>query len=185
MSDYSFLSIVKPTEGLYKDKGSRFLSFAMPIESEAEAKQQIAQARKKYHDARHVCFAYVLGTDSSLTRCSDDGEPSGTAGKPILNQILTQNITNILVIVVRYFGGILLGTNGLVIAYRTATLDALNKAMIVRCEQLVEKTVTVPYEQFNTLLGNLKKFDAVILDKQFDTLTTITFQISKQYEDRI
>lgn len=113
------------TEGIYKEKGSKFLSFAMDIQSEDEAKQIIAKYKKKYHDARHVCYAYRLGPN--LWRTKDDGEPHGTAGMPILRSIDAAKKDNILVIVVRYFGGTLLGTGGLMVAYREATKDALAK----------------------------------------------------------
>jgi len=112
-------------EGIYKDKGSKFLSFAEPISSEDEAKARIAWYKKKYHDARHVCYAYRLG--ENLFRTKDDGEPHGTAGIPILRTIDAQKLDNILVVVVRYFGGTLLGTGGLMVAYREATKDALAK----------------------------------------------------------
>lgn len=115
------------TEGVYKDRGSKFLSFAEPIRDEEQAKSRIAWYKKKYHDARHVCYAYRLG--ENLFRTKDDGEPHGTAGLPILRTIDANNLDNILVIVVRYFGGTLLGTGGLMVAYREATRDALAKSI--------------------------------------------------------
>ena len=115
-----------PSKGIFKDRGSKFLSFAEPITDEEHAKQRISWYKKKYHDARHVCYAYRLG--ENLWRTKDDGEPHGTAGMPILRSIDARNLDNILVIVVRYFGGTLLGTGGLMVAYREATKDALNNA---------------------------------------------------------
>lgn len=114
-------------EGLYKDRGSKFLSFAEPIQSEDEAKERIAWYKKKYHDARHVCYAYRLGPN--LFRTKDDGEPHGTAGIPILRTIDAAKLDNILVVVVRYFGGTLLGTGGLMVAYREATKSAISKCL--------------------------------------------------------
>ncbi len=121
-------TIVAETSGIYKDKGSKFLSFAEPIESEEQAKARIVFYRKKYHDARHVCYAYKL--DDNLWRAKDDGEPHGTAGMPILRTINAKGLNYVLVVVVRYFGGTLLGTGGLMVAYREASKDALEKAEI-------------------------------------------------------
>ncbi len=121
-------TIVAETSGIYKDKGSKFLSFAEPIESEEQAKVRIVFYRKKYHDARHVCYAYKL--DDNLWRAKDDGEPHGTAGMPILRTINAKGLNYVLVVVVRYFGGTLLGTGGLMVAYREASKDALEKAEI-------------------------------------------------------
>lgn len=121
-------TIVAETSGIYKDKGSKFLSFAEPIESEEQAKARIVFYRKKYHDARHVCYAYKL--DENLWRAKDDGEPHGTAGMPILRTINAKGLNYVLVVVVRYFGGTLLGTGGLMVAYREASKDALEKAEI-------------------------------------------------------
>lgn len=123
------MTIAQPTQGIYKDRGSKFLAFAEPIVNEEEAKTRIAWYKKKYHDARHVCYAYRLGTD--LWRTKDDGEPHGTAGLPILRSIDARQLDKILVVVVRYFGGTLLGTGGLIVAYREATKDALDKAQII------------------------------------------------------
>ena len=121
-------TIVAETSGIYKDKGSKFLSFTEPIESEEQAKARIVFYRKKYHDARHVCYAYKL--DENLWRAKDDGEPHGTAGMPILRTINAKGLNYVLVVVVRYFGGTLLGTGGLMVAYREASKDALEKAEI-------------------------------------------------------
>ena len=121
--------ITNPAKGIYKDRGSKFLAFAEPIANEEEAKTRIAWYKKKYHDARHVCYAYRLGQD--LWRTKDDGEPHGTAGRPILRSIDAQGLDKILVVVVRYFGGTLLGTGGLMVAYREATKEALANASIV------------------------------------------------------
>lgn len=127
----SYLTIQTQSSGLYKSKGSKFLSFAHPAKDTEEVKDLIADYKKRYHNARHVCYAYMLGPERNDFRFNDDGEPSGTAGKPILGQINARNLTNVLVVVVRYFGGILLGTGGLVTAYREAASDALEQAEII------------------------------------------------------
>lgn len=124
-----YKTISEPTKGLFKDRGSKFLSFVEPIQNEEEAKARVAWYKKKYHDARHVCYAYRIGQD--LWRTKDDGEPHGTAGLPILRSIDAQSLDRILVVVVRYFGGTLLGTGGLMVAYREATKDALAQAKII------------------------------------------------------
>lgn len=140
----TFRTIKKGSEGLYKEKMSKFLSFAEPCTSADEAKEIVAMYKKEYFDARHVCWAYMIGPQRLEFRSNDDGEPSGTAGKPILGQINSFNLTDIVVIVVRYFGGIKLGTSGLIEAYRTAAAEALSAAEVV--EKLVEDTLEVYFE---------------------------------------
>lgn len=142
--DDTFRTIIKSSEGLYKEKMSKFLSFAEPCTSAEEAKEIVAMYKKEYYDARHVCWAYMIGHQRLEFRSNDDGEPSGTAGKPILGQINSFNLTDLVVIVVRYFGGIKLGTSGLIEAYRTAAAEALSAADIV--EKLVEETLEVYFE---------------------------------------
>ena len=129
MSD-TYKSIAAPSEGLFKDNGSRFLAFALPVENEEQIKDAVSSLKREYHDARHHCFAYRLGFDGLLWRASDDGEPSGSAGRQILGQIDSAGLRDILVVVVRYFGGIKLGIPGLIRAYRSATADALASAEI-------------------------------------------------------
>lgn len=127
----TYKSIASAAEGLFKDNGSRFIALAYPVESEEEIKEIVASIRKEYHDARHHCYAYRLGLDGSVFRSSDDGEPSGSAGRPILGQIDSAGLSDILVVVVRYFGGIKLGIPGLIRAYKTSTADALASAEVV------------------------------------------------------
>ena len=142
--DDTFRTIIKSSEGLYKEKMSKFLSFAEPCTSAEEAKEIVAMYKKEYYDARHVSWAYMIGHQRLEFRSNDDGEPSGTAGKPILGQINSFNLTDLVVIVVRYFGGIKLGTSGLIEAYRTAAAEALSAADIV--EKLIEDTLEVYFE---------------------------------------
>ncbi|MBP5488565.1 MAG: YigZ family protein [Bacteroidales bacterium] len=136
----TYISIAAPSEGLFKDQGSRFIALAYPVESEDEVKALLEKARKEYHDARHHCLAYRLGPAGALWRASDDGEPAGSAGRPILGQIDSAGLSDIAVIVVRYFGGIKLGIPGLIRAYKSSTADAINNA------QIIEKVAGVWYE---------------------------------------
>ena len=140
----TYLTIDTPSEGLYKEKMSKFLAFAEPCRTLDQAKEIVARYKKEYFDARHVCWAYMLGADRVNFRSNDDGEPSGTAGKPILGQINSFNLTDLCVIVVRYFGGIKLGTSGLIDAYKIAAQEALNAATVV--EKIIEEQLTVHFE---------------------------------------
>lgn len=139
----SYLTIEGIAEGQYTQLRSRFIAYALPVSSEEEALEYVAQFRRKYYDARHCCWAYRLGQDGSITRSNDDGEPSGTAGKPILGQLLSQNLTEVLVVVIRYFGGIKLGTSGLIEAYRAAAQEALANAQII--ERIIERSFSIRF----------------------------------------
>lgn len=152
----TYLTIESVAEGLYKDKGSKFISFAHPVSSEEQVKQIVADYRKQYFDARHHCYAFMLGATHTHFRASDDGEPSGTAGRPILGQIQSKQLTDVLVVVIRYFGGILLGTSGLIQAYKAATADALVNAKIV--ERIVQQRYEAifSYELMNEVMRVLK-----------------------------
>lgn len=179
MSDI-FKTITKATEGIYKEKGSKFLSFAIPVNNVDEVKEIVKTYRKEYYDARHVCYAYVLGADRKEWRANDDGEPSGTAGRPILGQINSRELTNILVIVVRYFGGILLGTGGLVIAYKEATSDALNQAEII--EKTVDEIVSINFDYvlMNDIMRIIKDANANIDSQSYDNNCIMNLSIRKQ-----
>lgn len=168
MSEDTYKTIVSPSEGLYKDKGSKFLAFAAPVQTAEEAMAFVEKIRKEYHDARHVCYAYMLGYERNTFRANDDGEPSGTAGKPILGQINSANLTNIVVAVVRYFGGILLGTSGLIVAYKTAAAEAINAAETI--EKLVEQPImfTYGYESMNQVMRIVKDFSLNIIKHEQD-----------------
>ncbi len=149
----SYKTIAKPVEGIFKDKGSKFLAYAYPVESEDEIKELVQALKKEHFSARHHCYAWRLGADKKLFRANDDGEPSSTAGKPILGQIQRLDLTNILVVVVRYFGGTLLGVSGLINAYREAAADALNNAELV--DKLVETGFWVEFDYLN--MNNVMK----------------------------
>jgi uncharacterized YigZ family protein len=179
MSD-TYKTIIAPTEGIYKEKGSKFLSFAIPVSSADEVKEIVKNYRKEYYDSRHVCYAYMLGADRKEFRANDDGEPSGTAGRPILGQINSRELTNILVIVVRYFGGILLGTGGLVVAYKEATTDALDQAEV--CEKTVDETIAIlfDYVLMNEVMRVIKDTNAQILGQSFEDQCAMQLSIRKQ-----
>ncbi len=163
-----YLTISKPAEGLFKEKGSKFLSFVHPVLSEAEAESILKDYRKKFYDARHVCYAFVLGPDANIFRYSDAGEPSNSAGPPIYGQIKSQNLTNVIVIVVRYFGGAKLGVSGLISAYKTAAAEALANSKIIKKYPETLLTLKFTYEQMNTVMKLVKDYDLKIMEQNFD-----------------
>lgn len=167
-------------EGFYSEKRSKFLAFAHHVETIDEIKDILASYRKKYYDARHVCYAYMLGADKADFRANDDGEPSSTAGKPILGQINSYALTNVLVIVVRYYGGVNLGTGGLIVAYRTAAADALDHATIET--RLVEEVITYsfPYPMMNAVMRVIKEMQPRIVSQTFDNTCSISMSIRQE-----
>lgn len=175
-----FLTITDtPAEGFYSEKRSKFLAFAFHVTSEEEVKQYVAEFRKKYYDARHVCWAYMLGADRTDFRTNDDGEPSSTAGKPILGQINKNELTDILIIVVRYYGGVNLGTSGLIVAYRTAAAEAIANAEIV--SQFVEEEVVFdfPYIMMNDVMKIIKDMSPRIISQTYDNTCEMKLSIRK------
>lgn len=175
-----FLTITDtPAEGFYSEKRSKFLAFAFHVTSEEEVKQYVAEFRKKYYDARHVCWAYMLGADRTDFRANDDGEPSSTAGKPILGQINKNELTDILIIVVRYYGGVNLGTSGLIVAYRTAAAEAIANAEIV--SQFVEEEVVFdfPYIMMNDVMKIVKDMSPRIISQTYDNTCEMKLSIRK------
>lgn len=181
----TYYTVSGSTHGLFKDKGSRFISFAYNVKSENEAKEIISGLKKKYHDARHVCYAYIIGSDDTCVKFYDDGEPSNTAGKPILNQITMRELSNTLVIVVRYFGGTLLGTPGLVNAYREAASDALQKAVPVKKTLNDIIKIEVPYEEMNIVMNVLKKNEAQINSVCNGTICSINAEVRRTMRNDI
>ncbi|MCL7987706.1 YigZ family protein [Sphingobacterium sp. lm-10] len=175
----TYRTIGKSYEGLFRDKGSKFIAYAFPFEDEVQLKDIIAELKLLHPKARHHCYAYRLSPDRSVFRINDDGEPSGTAGRPILNVLLSLDVTNILVVVVRYFGGTLLGVSGLINAYKTATQLALEEA------EILEKTtddiyeVQFPYLQMNDIMRIIKEENATIQEQQFDNNCVIRIAIRK------
>jgi len=176
----TFKTIKAPSEGQFKEKGSKFLAFAFPVSNEHQIKEITTRIKKEHHSARHHCFAWRLGADIHTFRLNDDGEPSGTAGRPILGQIQQQELTDILVIVVRYFGGILLGTSGLTNAYKHATAEALKNATteVKIIENLIE--INFDYLAMNDLMLILKEFDIEITESHFDLACRIKIMVRKE-----
>ena len=172
-------------EGFYSEKRSKFLAFAHHVTSVDEVKTLLASYRKKYYDARHCCYAYVLGPERSVFRANDDGEPSSTAGKPILGQINSCGLTDVLIVVVRYYGGVNLGTGGLIIAYKTAASDALAHATIElrQVEEIV--TFDFSYPMMNEVMHIVKEMQARIISQQFDNTCSIILRIRKGEADQL
>ncbi len=173
----TFLTINSYGEGEYKDKGSKFYSFAYHVQSVDQIKEILAEKRKEFYDARHVCYAYMLGFERKNFRANDDGEPSATAGKPILGQINSANLTDILIIVVRYFGGTLLGTSGLIQAYKASAIEAIANAEIE--EKIVEKLfiTNFTYQNMNAVMRIIKDFQLSIVNQQQELTCTYTLSI--------
>jgi len=166
----TFYTLESPAEGWYKEKMSKFLAFAVPVTTAEEAKDVIVQYQKKYHDARHVCWAYMIGAAREEFQSNDNGEPSGTAGKPILGQINSMELTDVLVVVVRYFGGIKLGTSGLISAYREAARLALEEAGRKECRQMRRLGLEFSYETADSVMRIIKNPEVTIVSKTFDNM---------------
>ena len=175
MADF-FKTIKDTSEGLYKEKMSKFISFAIPVNSSDEGKEIVKSYQKKYYDARHVCWAYMIGTDRSEFYSNDNGEPSGTAGKPILGQIISYELTNILIVVIRYFGGIKLGTSGLIVAYKAAAADAIENGEIIECHEQAQLSFTFPYLSMNSVMKLVKDTGVNIISQIFDNDCSMTIE---------
>lgn len=185
MNEDTYKTIVAPAEGIYTEKRSKFIATALPVRTVADVKAYVENYQKKYYDARHVCYAYMLGAERKEFRANDNGEPSGTAGKPILGQINSNELTDVLIIVVRYFGGIKLGTSGLIVAYRTAAAEALAAATIV--EKTVDETLTVFFEYpfMNDVMRIVKEEGPTLLSQGYDTDCTMTLSIRRSLMPRL
>lgn len=175
MSDF-FKTVKGLSQAKYTEKMSRFLAFVEPVQSADEAKAVVKRYANDYHDARHVCWAYMIGTERNEYLSSDNGEPSGTAGKPILGQINSFGLTNVVIIVVRYFGGIKLGTSGLIVAYREAAKLAIEEAEILECHEQAQVSFTFPYLSMNDVMKLVKGGDVKMIDQQFDNTCSMTLQ---------
>ena len=167
------MTIAEPAEAIYKERSSKFLTYAYPVESEEEIKELLDALRKEYYDATHHCYAYRLGAQGEVFRANDDGEPSGTAGKPILGQLLSADLTNCLVVVVRYFGGTKLGVSGLISAYKESAAAVIEEAEII--EKTVDRVFTIefPYLVMNDVMRIIKDEQPNILSQEFDNLCTM------------
>jgi len=185
MQNDSYKTIQDTSEGIYKEKGSKFIAYAFPVSSEEDIKEQIDKLKKEYYDARHHCYAYMLGADKKNFRANDDGEPSSTAGKPILGQILSSDLTNILIVVVRYFGGTKLGVSGLIHAYKKAAIDAISNA------EIIAKTVNDIYDIYfdylvmNDVMRIIKEEHPLQIDQDFNLTCKITLSIRQSEVGKI
>jgi uncharacterized YigZ family protein len=166
-------------QGLYKEKGSRFISYAIPVKEESDVKRELELLRQKYHDARHHCYAYMIGFDKSYSRANDDGEPSGTAGRPILGQINSADLTNILIVVIRYFGGIKLGVSGLITAYRAAAREAIEQANLVTRIVSDVYELEFGYHSMNDVMRIIKEESCTILSTEFELQNKLTIMARK------
>ena len=179
----SYLTIAEPAEIIYKERSSKFLTYAYPVETEEEIKELLDSLRKEYYDATHHCYAYRLGPQGELFRANDDGEPSGTAGKPILGQLLSSELTNCLVVVVRYFGGTKLGVSGLIQAYKESTAEVIAASKIV--EKTVDRVINVDfsYISMNGVMRIIKEMSPRIDEQVFDNLCTMRLRIRESEAD--
>lgn len=180
---FSFQTIKVPAETLIKEQGSRFLAFAFPVSSESDIKAQLSTLRKKYFDATHHCYAWMLGADKSRFRANDDGEPNHTAGDPILGQIRAHNLTNVLVVVVRYFGGTKLGVGGLVQAYRAASASVLANAVIITCEVTCAFYIRYAYSSTPEVMTLVKEFNLKIQHQNFTDVGFMEINLSLRKRD--
>ncbi|MCD4725225.1 MAG: YigZ family protein [Bacteroidales bacterium] len=178
-------SIASRSEGLYKAKGSKFIAIAFPVKTEAEVKDKLQEVRKAYHDARHHCYAYRLGFDKSSHRYNDDGEPSGTAGRPIFGQIQSKDLTNILIIVVRYFGGTKLGVSGLITAYKTAAHEAIKQARILSLTVNDVYEICFEYPLMNEVMRIVKDEQLIVIEQDFQISCKLSFKVRKKESNRL
>lgn len=185
MFEDTYKTIAAPSTGSYSEKRSKFLAYAFPVQNEQQVKERLTEIQKKHNDARHQCYAYILGPNKDAYRVNDNGEPSGTAGRPIHGQMLSKDVTNTLVIVVRYFGGIKLGVSGLQNAYKIAAKEALEAATIV--EKTIDECydVTFEYLQMNNVMQLMKDPYVTIMSQQSDLNCTIRFSVRRREADRI
>ena len=181
----TFLTVKDTATAIFKDKGSKFIAFIYPVSTIDEIKSILDQKRKEYYDARHVCYAYMLGFERLNFRANDDGEPSGTAGRPILGQINSANLTDVLIIVVRYFGGILLGTSGLINAYKTSACDVINSAEIIT--KIVEKSfvATCDYQTVNDVMKIIKEYNLELVKSEYNLDCYFTFKVRTSLIDTV
>ncbi|GHB34007.1 IMPACT family protein [Mongoliitalea lutea] len=181
----SYLTLAGTSEAIFKEKGSKFLAFAFPVTSEDDIKEALEDLRKKYFDARHHCYAYMLGQEMKIFRANDDGEPNHSAGDPILGQIRSHNLTNVLIVVVRYFGGTKLGVSGLIQAYRTAAADAIAANTIIT--EIVCATITFSFDyiEMNAVMKIIKDYQLEIIDQIFDNTCQMKIKVREALEGEV
>lgn len=177
----TYKTIEKSSEIIYKDKGSKFIGIIFPVETDAQVKDCLHKLKKEHPTANHHCYAYILGADKSSSRANDDGEPSYTAGKPIMGQIQSHDLTNVLIVVVRYFGGTLLGVSGLISAYKNTAAEVIKQSQIIEKHILFYYKATFNFEQLNEVMKLIKNFDCKISAQEFDTTCKLSFSIKKSF----
>lgn len=175
----TYLTIEHKANIIFKDKGSKFLAFAFPVENDAQIKDALLELKKEHPNANHHCYAYRLGADKLNYRANDDGEPNNTAGKPILGQMQSNDLTNVLIVVVRYFGGTLLGVSGLINAYKSSAAEVIKECNIIEKFISFNYTISYPFEHLNDVMKLLKQADCKIIAQQFDNDCEISFSIRK------
>ena len=185
MRDDKYQEIKSSTKGIYKEKGSKFVAYSYPVYSEEEVKEKIEEVKRLEHAARHHCYAYILNPDKSAQRANDDGEPSSTAGKSILGQILSNDLTNLLIVVVRYFGGVKLGVPGLIRSYKTAASDSIAAAIIITKTIKEQYEVGFKYPQMNNVMRLVKEFDLEIINTDFRIDCKLIFAAPKSKANTI
>lgn len=183
--DDTYKSVGRPGEGIFRDKGSKFIGFAFPVQTEQELKDRLAEIRAAHPKGRHYCWAARFSTDRSVFKLNDDGEPSGSAGRPILNTLLSQDLSNTAIVVVRYFGGTLLGIPGLINAYKTASLEALKESEIIELNLTDTYRLHFDYLQLNTVMRILKDYDISIQEQVFDNNCMVTVEIRKSILNQV
>ena len=185
LEDDVYKTISGPAEGTYTERRSRFLAFAFPIQTEDEFKEHLDEFKKEYYNARHICYAYMLGHEREDFRANDDGEPSGTAGRPILGQINSNELTDILIIVVRFYGGIKLGTGGLIVAYRTAAAAAIEEAKIIKKTVDKELFITFEYPCMNDVMRIVKEEEPDVIEQNFEMDCSMRLRIRVSKMERL
>lgn len=180
-----YKTITAPSEGLYKEKGSKFIAKVFPLREVNEVRENLDRLKKEFHDARHFCYAYRFDPENEILKSSDDGEPSGTGGKPILNQILSFGLFDVLVVVIRYFGGTKLGVSGLIKAYKTATLEALNAAEIVTGKVTRRISISFDYPLTNEVMKVVRESQIEIVNKHFSKQCSLTLEVQRNQKEKI
>lgn len=181
----TYFTINKAVESIYKEKGSKFLAFLYPVTSVEEVKERLTELKKKYYDATHHCYAYIIGYDKETYRMNDDGEPSSTAGKPIYGQLVSNDLTNVLLVVVRYFGGTKLGVSGLIKAYKESSSECIALAEIVEKQVKNKYVVSFSYEDMNLVMSMLKQNNAEQKQQNFDLQCSVEFLVEKKYASKL